>query len=452
MGFLRTIFLLHPFFLALLRHVTALNGENASETQQADTDRVTPFLTQSSYEPHGSSVTQEKPMFGPENVNVQGQPLSWTLMSSEDTDRQGVLGEYSEESTEAPFSYLDEGLLSKHIKTEVATSSVQASRSSSGPVPQNPIQEQIRNLSAEIRIVSVLQPTQSEENEPTSIPLQEQVTESHLPLLLSGLVPPHKPEQKSSPSESDVPKPNPEGYAPSAGTDGWPKGMSVSKGEKQNGLDDVTDILHRGIISTATDGSRKDSLNVSKTSGTFLPGASMDMISTPCKTSAETWTPTYPDDLTPSEPLRPFLILNPGLLVPLYTDWNSALSTWGFAWEAHIYGLGAVFSLFGLTSVVCLLGLSIRCPPGFPFFTMLHFFILSFAGIQAFCLVYDAYNSQDRLPPLVTQMLSELPLPCLISAFSLAFLLLSLNSRNHLSLPLAIAPALLFQLWIQTLL
>lgn len=165
----------------------------------------------------------------------------------------------------------------------------------------------------------------------------------------------------------------------------------------------------------------------------------MDLLTTPCKTSVDTWTPTYPDDLTSGEPLRPFLTLNPGLLIPLYSDWNSALGTWGFAWEAHIYGLGAVFSLFGLISVICLLGLPIRCPPGFPYFTMLHFFILTFAGIQAFNLVYDAYNSQDRLPPLVTQLLSELPLPCLISAFSLAFLLLSLNSRNHLSLPLAIS-------------
>lgn len=249
MGFFRTIFLLHPFFLALLCHFIALNGENASETQQTETDRVTQFLTRSSYEPHGSSVTQEKA----ENINFLGQPLSWTLMSSEDTERQGVLGEYSEESTETPFSYLDEGLLSKHEKTEVATS-VQTPRSSSGHVPQNPNQEQtFRLLSAEISTVSVLQPTQSEENEPTSLPLQKEVTESHssFAILLSGLVPPHKPKQKSSPSESDVPGPNPEGYTPTAGTDRWPKGMSVTKGEKKNGLD-VTNILQRGIISTET--------------------------------------------------------------------------------------------------------------------------------------------------------------------------------------------------------
>lgn len=250
MGFLRTVFLLHPFFLAQLRHVTALNGENAGEPQQTDTDRVTQFLTQSSHEPHGSSVTQEKPLFGPENVNLLGQ--TWTLMSSEDADRQGVLGEYSEESTEVTFSYLDEGFLLKHRETEVA-SSVQTPSTSPGYEPQNPTQEQtLRFLSAEISTVSVLRPTQSEEKEPTSIPLQKELTESHLTLLLSGLVPPHKPEQKLSPSESAVPGPNPEGYTPSAGTEGWLKGMYVSKGEKQNGLEDVTDILHRGVISTET--------------------------------------------------------------------------------------------------------------------------------------------------------------------------------------------------------
>uniref|UniRef100_A0A8C2WZG2 Proline rich transmembrane protein 4a n=1 Tax=Cyclopterus lumpus TaxID=8103 RepID=A0A8C2WZG2_CYCLU len=147
---------------------------------------------------------------------------------------------------------------------------------------------------------------------------------------------------------------------------------------------------------------------------------------TPCKKSNQSWTPTYPDDFTPNESLRPDLTLRSVLFVPLYSDWNSALATWGFAWEAHVYGLGSVFTVFGLISVVCLLGLPLRCPPGSPYFTLLHLFLLAFAGIQAFCLLYDAYNQQDRLPPLGSLLLSELPFPCLISAFSLAFNLLSL--------------------------
>lgn len=175
---------------------------------------------------------------------------------------------------------------------------------------------------------------------------------------------------------------------------------------------------------------------VSHAAGTLMLGT-VDSTVTPCKTSNQSLTPTYPEDFIPSESLRNSLALTSTLFVPLYTDWNSALATWGFAWEAHIYGLGAVFAAFGLISVVCLLGLPLRCPPGSPFFTLLHFFLLSFAGIQAFCLLYDPYNHQDRLPPLVSLLLSELIFPCLISAFTLAFFLLSFRSRKHLSLPLA---------------
>lgn len=161
----------------------------------------------------------------------------------------------------------------------------------------------------------------------------------------------------------------------------------------------------------------------------------MHTSATPCKTSNQSCTPTYPDDFTPNQSLHPSLALSPVLFVPLYSDWNSALATWGFAWEAHIYGLGSVFTVFGLISVVCLLGLPLRCPPGIPYLTLLHLFLLAVAGIQAFSLLYDAYNHQDRLPPLGSLLLSELPFPCLISAFSLAILLLSLRSRMHLSLP-----------------
>uniref|UniRef100_A0A8D2ZRH3 Proline rich transmembrane protein 4a n=1 Tax=Scophthalmus maximus TaxID=52904 RepID=A0A8D2ZRH3_SCOMX len=168
------------------------------------------------------------------------------------------------------------------------------------------------------------------------------------------------------------------------------------------------------------------------TSGTLLRDGNVNTSTSLCKTN-QSWTATYPDDLIPNESPRPSLAPSHALYVPLYSDWNSALATWGFAWEAHIYGLGSVFTVFGLISVVCLLGLPLRCPPGSPYFTLLHLFLLAFAGIQAFCLLYDAYSHQDRLPPLGSLLLSELPFPCLISAFSLAFHLLSL--RAHMLLP-----------------
>ncbi|XP_061772767.1 proline-rich transmembrane protein 4 [Nerophis ophidion] len=162
----------------------------------------------------------------------------------------------------------------------------------------------------------------------------------------------------------------------------------------------------------------------------------------PWGTASPTWTPIYLDGFTPSDSMGPALAHSAGLFVPLYSDWNSALATWGFAWEAHIYGLGSVFTVFGLISVVCLLGLPCRCPSGIPYFTLLHLFLLGFAGIQAFCLIYDAYGHQDYLPPLSSLLLSQLPFPCLTSAFSLAFFILSLRSRKRLSLSLAISPSL----------
>ncbi|XP_044050726.1 proline-rich transmembrane protein 4 isoform X2 [Siniperca chuatsi] len=255
--------------------------------------------------------------------------------------------------------------------------------------------------------------------------------------------------QDSTSPLSAGPGPIPEHPTPpvATGSWGWTTSPSViTQGKTQEGTDPVKqtgdgliDFTDRILYSMEADNgdSKDDDLRVSKTSGTLLLDGNMDTSTTPCKTSNQSWTSTYPDDVTPNESLRPSLALNSALFVPLYSDWNSALATWGFAWEAHIYGLGSVFTAFGLISVVCLLGLLLRCPPGSPYFTLLHLFLLAFAGIQAFCLLYDAYNHQDRLPPLGSLLLSELPFPCLISAFSLAFLLLSLRSRMHLSLPLA---------------
>lgn len=252
MGSLWTIFLLQPSLLSLLLHVVTSTGENAIETQK-DTDREATFLTQSLYKPQGSTTARVKRMSGPENVNFLAQPLSWTIMSSEDTDRQGVLGEYSEESTETPLSYLDGGgLLSKHTRSVTKDASiVQTTWSSSGHVPPNPIQEQTFNfLSAESSTVSVL--FQSKENAPTSTTLQKEL-KSHLQFLLPGSLAPHQVDQKSSSLESDDPGLHPEHYSPSAGTNSWTKDVNVSKEEKQNRPDDVTDrSLQRGIVSKET--------------------------------------------------------------------------------------------------------------------------------------------------------------------------------------------------------
>ncbi|XP_047207006.1 proline-rich transmembrane protein 4 [Girardinichthys multiradiatus] len=444
MGSLWNIYLLFPLSFPLSLHAAAFTEENAKDRQETDNDRAMRFLTQPVQKPHQSSLAQESFMFRSENVEFPSHPLSWPLSSSEDLDRQGVIGEYSDiqEGTETSLLYhYDGGLTSRplDILTEDTTlmESAQTSRSSSGKAPYNPTKKQTFNfLSTDESRASTEHPAQIRQNEPT---LQNEISDIHFASPFSDSLSSPILNWNSTSSPFIGPNNNPEQQTPSPtiNNEGWTKGIPISTQGKQNGTNPISDtILIRETVST--DGTRDES-KILKATGSLLHEGNMDLSTTPCKTSDQSWTPTYPEDFTPSEPLLPSLALSPSLLVPLYSDWNSAFATWGFAWEAHIYGLGSVFTLICLISVVCLLGLPLRCPPGIGFFIMLHFFILAFAGIQGFGLLYDAYSSQDRLPLLVTQLLSELPMPCLISAFSLAFFLLSLHSRSYLSLPLAIS-------------
>eukprot|EP00063_Salmo_salar_P005564 XP_013980399.1 PREDICTED: proline-rich transmembrane protein 4-like [Salmo salar] len=204
-------------------------------------------------------------------------------------------------------------------------------------------------------------------------------------------------------------------------------------------LEDYTENLTD--TGTGTGVSPEEVWPKSATNETPILDCSLETKATPCNTNLS-WSPVYPDDIISNKSQRPILSLTPPLFVPLYSDWNSALATWGFAWEVHIYGLGSVFAALGLISVLCLLGLPLRCPPGSPYFTLLHLFLLATGGTRAFTLLYDAYSHQDRLSALGSLLLSELPLPCLTSAFSLSFLLLSLRSRMHLSLPFSLSLSL----------
>ncbi|XP_037098750.1 proline-rich transmembrane protein 4 [Syngnathus acus] len=125
---------------------------------------------------------------------------------------------------------------------------------------------------------------------------------------------------------------------------------------------------------------------------------------------------------------------SPLMLVPLYTDWNSAMAVWGLAWEAHVYGAGCIFAMLTLASALNLLCLPLRCPSGCGYFGLVSLFLLAAGGTRSFSLLYDAYGHQDRLPSTAALlMLYEAPFPCLTAAFGLVFLLLSMRSRMQLS-------------------
>ncbi|KAK5867516.1 hypothetical protein PBY51_011995 [Eleginops maclovinus] len=429
------LYILLPLYLPLCFHVIAFTGENVKQKQQPDSDTALQHLTELPQKHH--ILAARNPSSRTENVNFLGLPASLPLLSSEELDRQGVIGEYVDlqDSIEQSNLYPKEKghAIPSPTDTEDTPSKerTQPVGSSSEGVPLQTSKYQ----PAEMSTGSTLHFTLTGENQPTFPVLKNENIVTQLPFLLSGSLPS---DHNSTTTVSGGPWPGLGRPTPTVATWGWTTGPGIRHRETQegigpvreskDGLTDITEhILHKGAVRIEEDKDEltEDNPPLSKTNGTI------------CKPSNQSWTPTYPEDFTPNESVRPSLPLSPVLFVPLYSDWNSALATWGFAWEAHVYGLGSVFTVFCLISLVCLLGLPLRCPPGSAYFTLLHFFLLAFAGIQAFCLLYDAYNHQDRLLPLSSLLLSNLPFPCLIFAFSLAFLLLSFRSRSHLSLPLA---------------
>uniref|UniRef100_A0A8C2ZAG5 Proline rich transmembrane protein 4b n=1 Tax=Cyclopterus lumpus TaxID=8103 RepID=A0A8C2ZAG5_CYCLU len=173
---------------------------------------------------------------------------------------------------------------------------------------------------------------------------------------------------------------------------------------------------------------------------TLLPDCNQER-SGICNVS-DTWDSTTSTDVKPTtqnttatnQSASPFLIPAPPMLVPLYTDWNSAMADWGLAWEAHVYGAGCVFAMLTLASALNLLCLPLRCPSGCGYFALVSLFLLAAGCTRSFSLLYDAYGHQDRLAsPEASLILYEAPFPCLTAAFGLVFLLLSMRSRMQLS-------------------
>ncbi|XP_069571866.1 proline-rich transmembrane protein 4-like isoform X2 [Brachyistius frenatus] len=179
--------------------------------------------------------------------------------------------------------------------------------------------------------------------------------------------------------------------------------------------------------------------NPEDSEGTFLPDCNKERtgicnlsdtwdspMSSVVKTTQNTTATNQSNDL--------FLNPAPPMLVPLYTDWNSAMAAWGLAWEAHVYGAGCVFAMLTIASALNLLCLPLRCPSGCGYFALVSLFLLAAGGTRSFSLLYDAYGHQDLLPSTeASLMLYEAPFPCLTAAFGLVFLLLSMRSRMQLS-------------------
>lgn len=226
------------------------------ETQQSDSD---------------TAVRHGSPMFGPENVDFLGLPLSWPFSSSEQSDRQGVIGEYADfqESTETSFAYHDEKGL---IISRPTDSAAEVGTSKGSTKPNQPNQE-LHTLvyqPAKTRNGSVLQSAQAVGNRPSFPTSRNETTfEPQLPFLLSDSL---SSDQDSTSIPSVGREPGPEHPTPSVitGSLGQTTGASVfTQGKTQeetvqvkeprDGLFDVTDNLH--TVSMAEETGKSPSFN-----------------------------------------------------------------------------------------------------------------------------------------------------------------------------------------------
>ena len=107
-------------------------------------------------------------------------------------------------------------------------------------------------------------------------------------------------------------------------------------------------------------------------------------------------------------------------------DWNTAIETWGAAWDIHQYGLGG---LFGVVCVLALVALLRICrSSGGVRQKKVSVVVLSqialFGLSRCLFLCVDAYHSKGHVPSTAVNVIWGIGEPCLITAFMLIFLVL----------------------------
>ncbi|XP_027556314.1 proline-rich transmembrane protein 3 isoform X1 [Neopelma chrysocephalum] len=99
--------------------------------------------------------------------------------------------------------------------------------------------------------------------------------------------------------------------------------------------------------------------------------------------------------------------------------WAELQHELGFSWEAHVYGLAAIFLLLALGCLAGLAGTAILRPPHLPHTVGAHGLLLAACLLRATFLLLDPYGARGRLPALALLLLSTAPFPLLLAAFAL---------------------------------
>lgn len=219
--------------------LSAFPGEGDEETRRPDSE---------------TAAQRGSPAFGLENVDFPGLPLSWPSSSSEQFDRQGVIGEYADlqESTETTAVYLDEkGLIISGPADSAAEDTTNAES-----LTTTSEQHTLDNESAETKNGSFLQSAQTGETQSASPTVQNEMVQQnqpHFPLSAS-------PDQDFTSPLPTTPGPSPE--QPTAlvvtGNLGWTTNPLNPQGKMQDGtalvkeagdgVSDSAESLHTGAV------------------------------------------------------------------------------------------------------------------------------------------------------------------------------------------------------------
>ncbi|XP_059679466.1 proline-rich transmembrane protein 3 [Gavia stellata] len=99
--------------------------------------------------------------------------------------------------------------------------------------------------------------------------------------------------------------------------------------------------------------------------------------------------------------------------------WAELRRRLGFAWEAHVYGVAAIFLLLALGCISGLAGAAALHPPHLPHILGAHGLLLAACLLRATFLLLDPYGVRGRLPSWALLLLSTAPFPLLLTTFAL---------------------------------
>ncbi|XP_064646528.1 uncharacterized protein LOC135499593 [Lineus longissimus] len=132
------------------------------------------------------------------------------------------------------------------------------------------------------------------------------------------------------------------------------------------------------------------------------------------------WTSPEPEAESSAEPIPTDKWDEP--FVEPVPDWDLAKGQLGTAWELHVYGIGATFTILAILAFISII-LTATIPKlkSRGYFVALNVLLFIFGLVRALYMFVDAYNAKGTLPPVVAYSAINIGYPCLTTMFYILF-------------------------------